>query len=108
MGSWVSGFTPVCEYHRRGTTPKEYIRSDPVWMPQTPVRDLHDLLGRRGSSVLVGHSCGARSSGSTRPGKLFVRSTAEFVKGKYVYYRCSGYYGKCDLPRFREEQLSEK
>jgi DNA invertase Pin-like site-specific DNA recombinase len=34
--------------------------------------------------------------------------TAELKKGKYVYYRCSGYRGKCDLPRFREEQISEK
>ena len=34
--------------------------------------------------------------------------TAEFIKGKYVYYRCSGYHGKCALPRFREEQISEK
>ncbi len=34
--------------------------------------------------------------------------TAELKKAKYVYYRCSGYRGKCDLPRFREEQISEK
>ena len=34
--------------------------------------------------------------------------TAELKKGKYVYYRCSGYRGKCELPRFREEQISEK
>ena len=34
--------------------------------------------------------------------------TGELKKGKYVYYRCSGYRGKCDLPRFREEEISEK
>ena len=34
--------------------------------------------------------------------------TAELKKGKYVYYRCSGYRGKCPLPRFREEQIAEK
>ena len=34
--------------------------------------------------------------------------TAEKKKGKYVYYRCSGYRGKCPLPRFREEQVAEK
>ncbi len=34
--------------------------------------------------------------------------TAELKKGKYVYYRCSGYHGKCALPRFREEQISER
>ena len=31
--------------------------------------------------------------------------TAELKKGKYVYYRCSGYRGKCELPRFREEHI---
>ena len=34
--------------------------------------------------------------------------TAELKKNKYVYYRCSGYRGKCALPRFREEQISER
>lgn len=34
--------------------------------------------------------------------------TAELKKGKYVYYRCSGYRGKCALPRFREEDLSSR
>jgi site-specific DNA recombinase len=34
--------------------------------------------------------------------------TAERKKGKYVYYRCTGYRGKCDTPRFREEEISIK
>ena len=34
--------------------------------------------------------------------------TAELKKNKYVYYRGSGYRGKCALPRFREEQISER
>jgi DNA invertase Pin-like site-specific DNA recombinase len=34
--------------------------------------------------------------------------TAEKKKGKYVYYRCSGYRGKCDTPRFREEEISQR
>ena len=32
--------------------------------------------------------------------------TGEIQKGKYVYYRCTGHRGKCDLPRFREEDLA--
>lgn len=32
--------------------------------------------------------------------------TGEVKKQKYVYYRCSGYRGKCDLPRFREEEIA--
>ncbi len=34
--------------------------------------------------------------------------TAERKKGKYVYYRCTGYRGRCDTPRFREEEISIK
>ena len=34
--------------------------------------------------------------------------TGELKKEKYVYYRCTGNCGKCDLPRFREEDLAEK
>ena len=32
--------------------------------------------------------------------------TGEVQKEKYVYYRCTGHRGKCDLPRFREEDLA--
>lgn len=32
--------------------------------------------------------------------------TAEMKKGKYTYYRCTGFRGKCDLPYFREEELA--
>jgi len=34
--------------------------------------------------------------------------TAEIKKEKYVYYRCTGYRGKCDLPRFREEDIADR
>ena len=34
--------------------------------------------------------------------------TAELKKNKYVYYRCSGYRGKCALPRFTEQEISER
>src|SRR5215469_5754748 len=32
--------------------------------------------------------------------------TAELKKGKYVYYRCSGGRGPCELPRFREQEVA--
>jgi site-specific DNA recombinase len=32
--------------------------------------------------------------------------TGEIQKAKYVYYRCTGHRGKCDLPRFREEDIA--
>ena len=34
--------------------------------------------------------------------------TGNVHKQKYVYYRCSSYRGKCDLPRFRERDFSER
>jgi site-specific DNA recombinase len=34
--------------------------------------------------------------------------TAELKKNKYVYYRCSGGRGPCELPRFREQEIAEK
>jgi site-specific DNA recombinase len=34
--------------------------------------------------------------------------TGEVQKAKYVYYRCTGHRGKCDLPRFREEDIAHR
>jgi site-specific DNA recombinase len=34
--------------------------------------------------------------------------TAEIKKGKYVYYHCTGYRGKCELPYMREEAVGEQ
>ncbi len=34
--------------------------------------------------------------------------TAEFKKNRYIYYRCTGFRGKCDLPRFREAELGDR
>ena len=34
--------------------------------------------------------------------------TAELKKNRYTYYHCTGYRGRCDLPYFREEELSER
>ena len=34
--------------------------------------------------------------------------TAEIKKNRYIYYRCTGYRGRCDLPYFREEELGDR
>jgi site-specific DNA recombinase len=34
--------------------------------------------------------------------------TGEIKKGQYVYYHCTGFRGKCALPRFREQEISER
>lgn len=39
---------------------------------------------------------------------VMVHKSGDVQKEKYVYYRCTGNRGKCDLPRFREEALSDR
>jgi site-specific DNA recombinase len=34
--------------------------------------------------------------------------TGDVQKKKYVYYRCTSHRGKCDLPRFREEDIADR
>ena len=34
--------------------------------------------------------------------------TAEIKKHRYVYYHCTGFRGKCELPYFREEELADR
>ena len=34
--------------------------------------------------------------------------TGEVKKEKYVYYRCSGGRGPCELPRFKEQEIAER
>jgi site-specific DNA recombinase len=34
--------------------------------------------------------------------------TGEVQKAKYIYYRCTGHRGKCDLLRFREEDIANR
>ena len=34
--------------------------------------------------------------------------TAELEKARYIYYRCTGFRGKCELPYFREEVLADR
>ena len=34
--------------------------------------------------------------------------TGDVQKERYVYYRCTGHRGKCDLPRFREEDIANR
>ncbi len=34
--------------------------------------------------------------------------TAEIKKGKYIYYRCTGHRGKCELPYFRQEEIGRR
>ncbi|MCI0722933.1 MAG: recombinase family protein [Acidobacteria bacterium] len=34
--------------------------------------------------------------------------TAELKKARYIYYHCTGYRGRCELPYFREETLADR
>ena len=75
---------------------------------------LNPTLYERGQSVLAGHN-----KPKYRKQEIAFRGlltcahdnctiTAERKKGKYVYYRCTGYRGKCDTPRFREQEISKR
>jgi site-specific DNA recombinase len=47
-------------------------------------------------------------SGLLQCGHCGCALVGEIKKGRYVYYRCSGFKGKCDEPYVREEVLEEK
>jgi site-specific DNA recombinase len=36
------------------------------------------------------------------------RVTAEIKKSRYIYYRCTGHRGPCELPYFREEEIGDR
>lgn len=44
--------------------------------------------------------------GLVKCGKCGCAMTPEIKKGKYIYYKCTGYRGKCDNEYLREEKLS--
>ena len=63
---------------------------------------------------------GRKANGTHKPKPAFVYSglvqcghcgcslVAEVKKGKYIYYHCSGYRGKCGEPYTREEVLDQR
>ncbi len=87
-----------------------------VWAGRT-YRGTHDILidpalYDRVQAVLAGHNKPKYSKQEIAFRGLLTCAqdncaiTAERKKGKYVYYRCTGYRGKCDTPRFREEECT--
>lgn len=55
-----------------------------------------------------GRKRGLAFTGLLTCGRCGCAITGEMHKGKYVYYRCTGYKGKCGQPYVKEEILSEK
>ena len=47
-------------------------------------------------------------SGLLSCGKCGSAITAEIQKGKYIYYHCTGFKGKCGNSYIREEVLTDK
>ena len=60
-------------------------------------------INRNTASATKSHFCGLLTCAHDN-----CLVTAEVKKEKYVYYRCSGGRGLCDLPRFREQEIAEK
>ena len=73
-------------------------------------------LWEHAQEVLADHSGGRRRtpkpdfafSGVIRCGHCGCSLVAERKKGKYIYYHCTGYKGKCGEPYAREELLEER
>ena len=80
----------------------------------THARVITDELFERVQDVLIGRNkrkCRKHDfafRGLLRCAEDNCTMTAEVQKGKYIYYRCSGYRGKCSTPYFREEEISQK
>lgn len=47
-------------------------------------------------------------AGLLKCGRCGCNITAEIKKGKYIYYRCTGFRGRCGEPYLREEVLAER
>ena len=64
------------------------------------------LLGRHRKGRCRKHEI--RYSGMVRCGHCGCALVAEIKKGRYIYYHCSGYRGKCQEPYTREERLQQE
>ena len=75
---------------------------------------LDPVLFERVQSILDGHNRPEYSKrevafrGLMRCAYCGCMVTGDVQKERYVYYRCTGNHGKCDLPRFREEDIAER
>ena len=69
---------------------------------------VQDTLARRGRKKVQKPRKGFAFSSLVTCGHCGCALTGDVKKGRYVYYRCTGYKGKCPEPYVREEVLAAK
>ncbi len=69
---------------------------------------VQDVLDGRGSRRPKRHRHRFAFSGLIQCGHCGCAMTAELQKGRYVYYRCTGYKGRCPEKYAREETIAEQ
>ena len=94
-------------------------QGDVVWSGRT-YPGIHEPIVTRDLWAIVQNILGGRGGTQSRSRHEFAFAglltcghcgcalTAEIKKGRYVYYRCTGYRGKCGEPYVREEALEEQ
>jgi site-specific DNA recombinase len=69
---------------------------------------VQDILNGRNARKIRHDKHDFAFSGLMSCGHCGCALVGELKKGRYVYYHCTGYKGKCDEPYVREEVVSEK
>jgi site-specific DNA recombinase len=85
---------------------KTYLGTQPRLITNELFERVQDILTGRNKRKCRKHNFAFRGLLSCAEDNCAM--TAEVQKGKYIYYRCSGYRGKCSTPYFREEEISQK
>jgi site-specific DNA recombinase len=85
---------------------KTYMGTQPRLITNEVFERVQDILSGRNKRKCRKHDFAFR--GLLTCAEDNCTMTAEVQKGKYIYYRCSGYRGKCSTPYFREEEISKK
>ncbi len=84
-----------------------YKGTHPLFLDPAVFQRVQDIFGSYNRPKHRHHEF-AFGGGLLRCGYDDCLITAEIKKQRYIYYRCTFGRGKCDLPYFREEELSER
>jgi DNA invertase Pin-like site-specific DNA recombinase len=79
----------------------EPLTSEALW------EVVQDLLDDRAHDNIHSRKEGFPFHGLVKCGHCGCSLVAQMQKGRYIYYHCSGYYGKCPEPYLRQEKLEE-
>lgn len=69
---------------------------------------VQDLLDDRAHDNVHSRKEGFPFHGLVKCGHCGCSLVAQMQKGRYIYYHCSGYHGKCPEPYLRQEKLEER